>query len=215
MNEILQQKVREFILDDHPCVMAQSVFMDDTVEVKDYGTMNSPETISELLADLKVYVDAQDPESKDFNSFIAVFKQDPFSSEIIFEKALWKLLADLWEEDNSEWDPTTSPDPENPEFSYSLHKTSFYIVGMHPKSSRLARRAPYAMVVFNLHHQFELLRSIHRYDRVRNLIRRRDQKLQGTINPMLEDFGTRSEARQYSGRAVTEHWQCPYKFSKS
>jgi FPC/CPF motif-containing protein YcgG len=42
-------------------------------------------------------------------------------------------------------------------------------------------------------------------------IRTRDLALQGTINPMLSDFGERSEARQYSGRAVEENWQAPFK----
>ena len=31
---------------------------------------------------------------------------------------------------------------------------------------------------------------------------------------MLEDFGTNSEARQYSGRAVADEWQCPYNFNE-
>jgi FPC/CPF motif-containing protein YcgG len=42
-------------------------------------------------------------------------------------------------------------------------------------------------------------------------IRARDLELQGSINPMLSDFGVDSEARQYSGRAVEENWQAPFK----
>ena len=49
------------------------------------------------------------------------------------------------------------------------------------------------------------------YKRVRNTIRKRDKKLQGNINPMLEDFGATSEAKQYSGRKVSEKWECPFK----
>ena len=41
-------------------------------------------------------------------------------------------------------------------------------------------------------------------------IRHRDLQLQGTINPMLSDFGERSEARQYSGRIVEENWRAPF-----
>ncbi|MEP6902345.1 MAG: YqcI/YcgG family protein, partial [Actinomycetota bacterium] len=29
-------------------------------------------------------------------------------------------------------------------------------------------------------------------------------------NPNLSDFGTQSEARQYSGRAVEHEWKCPF-----
>jgi len=92
-----------------------------------------------------------------------------------------------------------------------LHKTSFYIVGMHPNSSRFARKSPYTMIVFNLHAQFEKLRETNRYDRVRDLIRHRDKSYQGFVNPMLSDFGTNSEARQYSGRQVSANWECPFK----
>jgi FPC/CPF motif-containing protein YcgG len=34
--------------------------------------------------------------------------------------------------------------------------------------------------------------------------------LQGTVNPMLAEFGEQSEARQYSGRDVGEIWKCPF-----
>jgi FPC/CPF motif-containing protein YcgG len=37
-------------------------------------------------------------------------------------------------------------------------------------------------------------------------IRARDVALQGSMNPMLSDFGEQSEARPYSGRAVPQDW---------
>jgi FPC/CPF motif-containing protein YcgG len=33
---------------------------------------------------------------------------------------------------------------------------------------------------------------------------------QGSINPMLKNFGEGSEASQYSGRAVSDTWACPF-----
>ena len=45
---------------------------------------------------------------------------------------------------------------------------------------------------------------------MRDTIRNRDEKLQGSINPMMRDFGQGSEARQYSGRAVNDEWKCPF-----
>jgi FPC/CPF motif-containing protein YcgG len=139
-----------------------------------------------------------------------VFENSMFETEQQFEDSLWNLLQTLHNIDTHSWDETTSSDPSSPKFSYSLLGTSFYIVGMHPNSSRWARSSPFPMIVFNLHSQFELLRSAGRYDRVRDLIRKRDKAYQGSINPMLEDFGTNSEARQYSGRAVESTWKCPF-----
>lgn len=103
-----------------------------------------------------------------------------------------------------------SDDPNNPNFSFSIKGKAFYIVGMHPQSSRLARQAPYCTVVFNLHWQFEKLREMGAYQAVKNKIRLRDKKLQGTINPVLRDFGSDSETRQYSGRNVGAEWECPF-----
>ncbi len=215
MTDYTVNRIREFILDDHPCVMAQSMVLDDTVQIISYNDMNDPSSITMLLEDLRIYVERQDLESKDFNSFIAVFKNNRFASEVKFEDAMWKLLHELFLLDKSEWDVKTSSDPDDHKFSFSLHATSFYVVGLHPMSSRFARTSPYTMLVFNLHEQFELLRKMNRYKRVRNLIRRRDKAYQGSINPMLEDFGKNSEARQYSGRAVENEWKCPYNFKKS
>ncbi|WP_417943206.1 YqcI/YcgG family protein [Flagellimonas chongwuensis] len=48
---------------------------------------------------------------------------------------------------------------------------------MHPKSSRMARQAPFPTLVFNLHWQFEKLRELGTYKRVRNAIRKRDKPL--------------------------------------
>jgi FPC/CPF motif-containing protein YcgG len=87
---------------------------------------------------------------------------------------------------------------------------AFFVVGLHPASSRFARRFAWPTLVFNAHHQFERLRSEGGYARMQEVIRARERKLQGTLNPNLGDFGVRSEARQYSGRPVQEGWRCPF-----
>jgi len=64
--------------------------------------------------------------------------------------------------------------------------------------------------VFNLHQQFENLRRSDAYPRMRDTIRKRDLRLQGSLNPMVADHGTTSEARQYAGRRVGERWRAPF-----
>jgi uncharacterized protein len=64
--------------------------------------------------------------------------------------------------------------------------------------------------VFNLHQQFEELRASGRFARMRDKIRERDVNLQGTVNPMVADYGQDSEARQYSGRQVGPGWTAPF-----
>ena len=69
-----------------------------------------------------------------------------------------EFLQKLHNHDDSQWEPNVSEDPNDSNFSFSIKGKAFYIVGMHPESSRMARRAPYCTVVFNLHWQFEKLR---------------------------------------------------------
>lgn len=205
----------DFILGkDHPCLMAQTVFTMDQVDYHEYENFGSRETAQIILKDLKQYIKNYDFESNDFLTFLAVFKGQQNFSEEEFEKLLWQQLQYLHEEDDSPWDESVKPDPEDPDFSFSLGGKAFYIVGMHPNSSRKARQAPYPTLTFNLHWQFEKLREMNTYQTVRDKIRERDIELQGDMNPMLEDFGERSEARQYSGRKVGDEWKCPFLHKK-
>ena len=207
----LRKDFENFILDqDHPCIMAQTVFSMDQVELHSYKDLGSRETARKIMKDLKEYIDAYDFGSNDFKTFLAVFPDSPEYSELGFEKILWQQLDSLHREDDRPWDPEVSPDPESEHFSFSLHEKAFYIVGMHPGSSRKARQSPYPAIAFNLHWQFEKLREMGSYETVRNKIRERDKDLQGNINPMLEDFGASSEALQYSGRKVDKTWKCPF-----
>ena len=201
----------DFVLGgNHPCVMAQTIFRDDAAVVREYEALACPYSATRILADLRAYVGEYDPSDPRFVTFMAAFPGEPLLDEPAFERLLWTLLQNLHDADPAPWDPRVSSDPDSDNFSFSLHGQAFYIVGLHPGSSRLARRAPCATVVFNLHDQFERLRGMGAYQRVRNRIRRRDLKLQGSNNPMLEDFGARSEARQYAGRAVGDDWACPF-----
>jgi FPC/CPF motif-containing protein YcgG len=86
----------------------------------------------------------------------------------------------------------------------------FFVVGLHPRASRLARRFETPAMVFNLHGQFETLRADGRYERLRDAILERDLAASGSINPMLAQHGTSSSARQYSGRVVGGDWRCPF-----
>jgi FPC/CPF motif-containing protein YcgG len=129
-----------------------------------------------------------------------------------FEGLLWKQLRLLHERDAArfDWDPEVASDPDDPRFSFSFGGQALYVIGMRANSSREARRFPWPVLVFNPHEQFERLRGDGKWKRMQGTIRQRDLQLQGSINPMLSDFGERSEARQYSGRAVEENWRAPF-----
>lgn len=190
--------------------MAQTVFSMDKVDFNSYENFGSKATARKILEDLKKYINNYDFESNEFLTFLAVFKGRTSFTEDQFEALLWKQLNFLHELDTAPWDSMVSSDPNHKDFSFSLGGKAFYIVGLHPNSSRMARQSPYPAMAFNLHWQFEKLREMNTYEKVRDKIRERDTELQGDINPMLKDFGEASEAKQYSGKKVGKEWECPF-----
>ncbi|WP_432670294.1 guanitoxin biosynthesis heme-dependent pre-guanitoxin N-hydroxylase GntA [Flavobacterium sp. SM2513] len=209
-NEV-EQDFHEFIVGrSHPCVMANAIFKMKEYELKVYDDIYNEENTLSILDDLERYIARYDFESNKFETFILCFKENQFVTEKGYETALWDLLQRLHDKDDVEWDANVSNNPEDENFSFSLKGKAFFVIGMHPESSRIARQAPYCTVVFNLHWQFEKLREMGAYTKVRDRIRKRDKALQGTINPVLKDFGDDSETRQYSGRKVEAHWKCPF-----
>ena len=210
----ITENLKNFVVEEnHPCIMAQTVFKQNNFEIYNYEKMGSSDAANQMLRDIESYVKNYNFESKSFRTFIACFPGDDFSSEKEFEENLWNHLKLMANQDEIPWDDSVSGKADDSKFSFSLGGRAFYIVGMHPNSSRKARRSPFPVLVMNLHWQFELLREMGVYEQVRDRIRKRDKKLQGSINPMVEDFGTYSEARQYSGRNVPADWKCPFNFN--
>lgn len=148
-----------------------------------------------------------------FQSLAVLFRDSEMLDETTFERHLWARLQSL--SDKDQWlglrpDPRVSSDPDNPHFSLSFGGEAFFVVGLHPGSSRAARRFDVPAMIFNPHDQFVRLREAGRYEGLRDAIVERDARFSGSINPMLAAHGNISAARQYSGRAVGEDWACPF-----
>lgn len=148
-----------------------------------------------------------------FQSFAVIFEQPRSLTEDAFEEAMWQRIQSLADKDawrGNEYDSTVDEDPASPHFSLSFGGQAFFVVGLHPRASRAARRFEAPAMVFNLHAQFEMLREQGRYEKLRQSILDRDLQLTGSANPMLARHGETSEARQYSGRVVANDWRCPF-----
>lgn len=194
---------------DYPCLGARSVFRRDRATIRVYAELAGDETAAALLHDLRTFAAQVDPD-EGFASFIALFRGPDIADEKGFEQLLWAQLRALHAEDEEPWNPDVSADPGDEHFAFSAAGTAYFVVGLHPKASRDARRAAVPTLVFNLHEQFDELRASGRYHRMRDLIRDRDEQLQGSVNPMVSDHGQSSEARQYSGREVGPGWAAPF-----
>lgn len=206
-----RKEFEDFILtNDHPCLMAQAVIKQQHYILSKYGDLGSTENVGAILTDIDQYIKNYNFSENEFYTFIAVFNGNRGFTELEFEKKLWIQLQLLHNEDRAKWDQSVEADPKSTNFSYSLRGKAFYIVGLHPNSSRKSRQAPQPTLIFNLHHQFEKLRQLGVYEQTRDKIRERDYELQDNINPMLADFGQGLEAPQYSGRKVGASWKCPF-----
>lgn len=195
-----------------PCVGAKAAVAIGNLRVIRGGDMRAPDADARITRHLQAFA-ARTPAASLFVSLAIAFDRTAAMSEQDFETALWERLQSIHEIDSAThaWDPTVSDDPASPWFSMSVGGRAFYVVGMHPASVRRARRFSCPVLVFNLHDQFERLRADGRYDKLAHAITQRDIAFSGSRNPMLAVHGTRSEARQYSGRKVDAAWRCPFR----
>ena len=199
--------------DDFPCLAARAATANDHVQFLVAGSLESSDADEAIVAQARAFA-ADARSSKGFHSLALLFPGTPPMNEVAFEQALWKRLQALHALDacTATWDPAVSNDPASPNFSFSLGGHAFYVVGLHPSSSRRARRFPQAALVLNLHSQFEALREDGRYERFHDAIVERDVEFSGSVNPMLATHGEGLEAPQYSGREVDAgSWRCPFK----
>lgn len=166
-----------------------------------------------LAHDLVAFVAERPSMDVEYASFVAVFEELSCGDERWFEAGLWRQLQKLADLGTPYygWDASVSNAADDPNFAFSFAGHAFFVVGLHPRSSRKSRRFFLPAIAFNAHQQFAAARRAGNFERIQRLVRDRDLALQGSLNPELREFGTRSEARQYSGRATEEEWKCPFR----
>jgi FPC/CPF motif-containing protein YcgG len=210
----IADELKEFVAEPNfPCVGAKAALRRhqlDVVVASDIRRSAFDRAVTRKLKDFAVHHDADD---KMFVSQAVIYRGDSELNEIEFETYLWQRLSAFHAIDAEEfhWDPKVDSDPGSPHFSLSIGGKGFFVVGLHPNASRLARRFKYPTLVFNLHAQFEKLREEGRYETIRSATIERDIALQGSPNPMLARHGKGSAAAQYSGRKVGNAWKCPFR----
>jgi len=199
-----------------PCVGSKAALARDAIETHEFGRLGNRGNDAPLLDALGRFgarIDAAGDDDSTVRSCVALFEGPQDTDERRFEAMLWSQLQRLHELDvrrGRAWVAGVSRDPDDPRFSLSLAGHPYFVIGLHPGASRLARRFAWPALVFNSHRQFDRLRADGRYAKMQAATRARDLALQGSLNPNLADFGTAPETRQYSGRAVEPDWRCPF-----
>jgi uncharacterized protein len=198
---------------EFPCVAARAALSRNHIRVFVADHIACPKDDAAILQFLYNFVDEYRNTDSFFHSAAVIFKGPEQIDEQMFDQFLWQRLQAISNIDAQRfgYDPRVSNDPTSNDFSFSLKEEAFYIIGLQPNSSRPARSFTYPAFVFNPHQQFEVLRQNNTYEKMKNIVRKRDIALAGSVNPMLNDFGAIPEVFQYSGRKYdTQEWKCPF-----
>ena len=200
---------------EFPCIAAKAALARQQVKCMVAGNMACPKDDTGILQFLYEFVEEYRMSKDFYHTATIVFSGPQIDDEKLFDELLWQRLQalEILDAENYSYDNRVESDPSSSSFSFSIKEEAFYIIGLHPASSRQARQFKYPALVFNPHAQFEQLRSTTKYEVMKNTVRKRDIALSGSVNPMLQDFGESSEVFQYSGRKYDETWQCPLKIT--
>jgi len=214
-DKINQDIIHEFLSHvkekQFPCVAAQEALSKNTLRCFVAKHMACPQDDIAILKFVYQFVDEFRKNRKGFFSAAIIFSGPLDIREEQFENLLWKRLQSISDLDALQYayDPRVDADVSSPNFSFSLKSEAFYVIGMFPESNRKARRFKYPTLILNPHAQFERLRENNQYAKMQDIVRHRDKKYSGSVNPMLADFGEISEVFQYSGRIYAKDWKCP------
>lgn len=217
MDTSLGEMISRFVMQkNYPCTAAiQSVARNESIYGQ-FENFGSGQSGRQLRAELQKFIQQQQANNSTYLSYWAIYEGQNLFSEDDFEIALWQELSHLTSEQtkNQDWKDLAKANPTEKSFSFCIDGHEFFVVGLHPQSSRLARRFPKPAIVFNVFKQFENLEKSGQYESIKKLIRERDVRLQGSVNPMVENYGDQWEAIQFSGKKNESQWKCPFHFIK-
>lgn len=222
--ELVHGSVKGWVLSaGFPCNGAKSAFHTDSYRIGIYERFSKTD-VSLLADDLATYIGeyAKTPVvrpkpaagtpialNRVFASFLACFPEEPVCDETVFESRLWALLEGLRKLDRAAFPSDFSADPADNRFAFCYGGEGFFVAAFHPGSWRWSRRFMFPLLVFNMHRQFDGLKSSGQFAKLRDAIRKNDNALQGSPNPVAGDFGDASEACQYAMRRVPPNWKPP------
>jgi FPC/CPF motif-containing protein YcgG len=172
-----------------------------------YPPLASTDAIARCARDLVAFGAEFPLRDRPVAVFVAAFDGPVGMDERAFEDALWRQLiglreADLGRLDGAPAERAVIMDPGDPGFVFAGRE--FFVVGLHPAAPRWSRRFTWPTLVFNaLSHHIPL--GPGQFERLRDRIRDRDRRLQGTVSPYLD----LPRPAQFAGRVVEPGWTCP------
>ena len=157
------------------CVGAKAALNSGQYLLGAYGSMTDSASLAGLARDLYLFTQEQTRVGSDFTTFAACFSGQTAADEQEFEAHLWDVLQSLYDVDRlyNLPDAGVAEDPAAENFGFRLAGRGFFVIGLHPASSRLARQFPWPTPVFNTHYQFDHLKADGRSGKMQAAIRAR------------------------------------------
>ncbi|SEE28189.1 hypothetical protein SAMN05428945_7033 [Streptomyces sp. 2224.1] len=194
------------------CLGARAAVKRRALTHRHYRRMGDEASAAENHRDLVEYVEAVRPllSGQSFRTFVATFDEPGTVDERAYEELIWRHLQLMHDLDSQTFglDTGASSDPDRPNFGFHAGGHAFFVVGMHPGSSRASRRFTTSAIAFNSLAQFMFLGE--NFYSMQDAIRRREAKNNGSVNPSFIEYEYEQPARHFSGRFTEEDWKCPY-----
>jgi FPC/CPF motif-containing protein YcgG len=210
---IVKEQFREHIMSKYfPCLNAKIAFQRNTFGFGFYDILASKHTTKLLWHHLIDFINRQSDfwaNNQIFTTYVACFRTPRDIDEIVFERLLWKQLQLIHNEDvqnGIKWAENYSDNPTDSNFGFSVGGRAFFIVGLHPNSSRRGRRFLTPTIIFNSLDQFTNLRQLKMFNEIQKIIRNNDLLQNKSINPNLIINHNKSDAFEYSGKLIQSDW---------
>ncbi|WP_020500113.1 guanitoxin biosynthesis heme-dependent pre-guanitoxin N-hydroxylase GntA [Sciscionella marina] len=207
-------ELEEFIQSkEFSCLGARSALKKGTIRHGHYPALGEPESARANYRELLGYARDIRPtlSDKSFRTFVASFETPgEVLEELEFERLLWRHLQLMHDIDSRSYglDDGATSDPNEPHFGFHVAGHAFFLVGMHPGSSRASRRFVRPAIAFNSLMQFMLLGE--KFFSMQDAIRKRETNNNGSVNPSFTTYEYEMPSRHYAGRMTEPDWKCPF-----
>ncbi|MEU0214027.1 guanitoxin biosynthesis heme-dependent pre-guanitoxin N-hydroxylase GntA [Streptomyces sp. NPDC006265] len=187
----------------YTCLGGSAAIRQDKYRLGLYGPLSSTAAIDGCADDLRRFTEDFPRATHAVAVFVAVFDGPLCVDEVSFERVLWDQLRGMNRVDGCGTGEPVTLDGGDDGVVFADRR--FFVVGLHPAASRWARRFAWPTLVFNALTHDELLRSKGQQERMRDKIRSRDVRLQGSVNPAVD----LPRIAQFAGRMVDSDWRPP------
>jgi FPC/CPF motif-containing protein YcgG len=211
VGRLIEGQLRCMVLDGpFPCLGARSAFRNDSYVFVVHPDLFGPDAVEAVAADLRRFAAVRLRLGRLYSCIVSFLEPRAISDEQVWDGQVWGFLQALHELDDTPWDPRFSADPESGDFALSFAGVGHLVVSLYPGAWRYARRFAWPTLVFNpLEQDSDAFPEEQDFERFQRIIRARDARLQGQVNPSLPATRAQSQAPGFSGAPVPDSWRCP------